>query len=96
MQKNIIEVETKNYGIVSERIIYVDKIAAERAARAGGWSLHGDEITLMAFWAWHVLKRTHVIPETLKYEDFRDNELIDANVEQSDLDPTQAGLGNSN
>lgn len=85
-----VKVETTNYGECCERLIIADKIAAERAARAGGWNIQEQPVTLTAFWAWQVMKRTKRIPESLTYEDFLKNELIDAIVEEAP-NPTQQG-----
>lgn len=76
------------YGPV--RILYADKMKCERSARANGWDLTRDEITLRAFLSWAALTRTAKI--TMSYEEFIDQVAdIDAeSVRAEDSDPTQA------
>ena len=72
------------------RILYIDKLKCERAARNNQWDMQTDEITLSGFLAWAALTRTGVI--TMPYEEFLESvadvmtEVLDVNPE----DPTKA------
>ena len=72
------------------RILYIDKLKCERAARNNQWDMQTDEITLSGFLAWAALTRTGVI--TMPYEKFIESvadvmtEVLDVNPE----DPTKA------
>lgn len=72
------------------RILYIDKLKCERAARNNQWDMQTDEITLSGFLAWAALTRTGVI--TMPYEEFIESvadvmtEVLDVNPE----DPTRA------
>lgn len=72
------------------RILYIDKLKCERAARNNQWDMQTDEITLSGFLAWAALTRTGVI--TMPYEEFIESvadvmtEVLDVNPE----DPTKA------
>nr|DAT72610.1 MAG TPA: hypothetical protein [Caudoviricetes sp.] len=72
------------------RILYIDKLKCERAARNNQWDMQTDEITLSGFLAWAALTRTGVV--TMPYEEFIESvadvmtEVLDVNPE----DPTRA------
>lgn len=72
------------------RILYIDKLKCERAARNNSWNMQTDEITLSGFLAWAALTRTGVV--TMPYEEFIESvadvmtEVLDVNPE----DPTRA------
>ncbi|WP_279107038.1 hypothetical protein [Mobiluncus curtisii] len=90
MNPFIIQIETANNGSFRERVLMIDKLMFEKAARANGWNLQTSEITFTAFCAWQVLKRLHKIPTELTYEQFIETELLDAVIiqEESAQNPT--------
>ena len=51
-----------------ERILYIDKMKCERAARRNEWDTARDEVTIGGFLAWATLTRTGKI--TMPYEEF--------------------------
>lgn len=94
LRKNLVTVELMDGSVVGpERIIFVDKIRLEKAARANSWDLSRDEIRMGSFFAWAVLDRTGKLPaEGMKYEEFLP-EILDVQVsseEPEDEDPTTA------
>lgn len=85
MRKAMSTVEMEDgtiYGPV--RILYIDKLKCERAARNNGWNMQTDEITLSGFLAWAALTRTGVI--TMPYEEFVEA-IADVMTEVQDIDP---------
>lgn len=91
MDTLIIDIETKTLGTHSNRVLMVDKLQAEKTARAAGWSFTSDEITLTAFLAYQTLKRLHVLEETTGFEEFVNTELIDALVTSKPKEVQGAG-----
>lgn len=84
-----IDVETRDYGIHRERILMIDKLMAEKSARAGGWKLQDSELTFTAFLAWQALHRAGKIPQELGHDDFVSNQLVDAIITQGEtVNPT--------
>lgn len=67
------------------RIIYADKIALEKTARARGWKEDQHAVTISAFLAWHAGKRTG--SHDLDYPAFL-TAIIDAGLDQ---EPREAG-----
>lgn len=84
-----VSIETKSHGVITERVLMVDKLAFEKAAKANGWSLSNSELTFTAFIAWRVMKRLNQIPDELTYEEFINDELVDALITQEE-NPTTA------
>lgn len=73
-----------------ERVLYIDKLKCERAARNNQWNMQTDEITLSGFLAWAALTRTGKI--TMPYEEFVES-VADVMTELSEIDaadPTKA------
>ncbi len=73
-----------------ERILYIDKLKCERAARNNQWNMQTDEITLSGFLAWAALTRTGKI--TMPYEEFVESvaDVMTELVEIDSADPTRA------
>lgn len=73
-----------------ERILYIDKLKCERAARNNQWNMQTDEITLSGFLAWAALTRTGKI--TMPYEEFLESvaDVMTELVQIDAADPTRA------
>lgn len=71
------------------RVIFADKVALERAARANGWDMNAEFTKVNSLLAWSAAKREGAIPADLAYDDFTD-QIIDLRIDDSaDVDPTR-------
>lgn len=75
-----------------ERILYIDKMKCERAARQNEWDTSRDEVTIAGFLAWATLKRTGAI--AMPYEEFIEA-VADVSTEIVAVDPTKTSTNES-
>lgn len=75
-----------------ERILYIDKMKCERAARRNEWDTSRDEVTVGGFLAWATLTRTGKI--TMPYEEFIEA-VADVSTEIVAVDPTKTETNDS-
>lgn len=75
-----------------ERILYIDKMKCERAARRNEWDTSRDEVTIGGFLAWATLTRTGKI--TMPYEEFIEA-VADVSTEIVAVDPTKTETNDS-
>lgn len=75
-----------------ERILYIDKMKCERAARRNEWDTSRDEVTVGGFLAWATLMRTGKI--TMPYEEFIEA-VADVSTEIVAVDPTKTETNDS-
>ena len=69
MNKAMTTVEMQDGTIYGpERILYIDKLKCERAARRNEWDTNRDEVAMGGFLAWATLTRMGKI--TMPYEEF--------------------------
>lgn len=94
MRKNTVTVEMQDGTIHGPvRVIFADKVRAEKSFRANGWNLGEENVRLEGFFGWAATKREGM--HDISYDEFLE-QLIDVNFEsavQGDEgeDPTTSG-----
>ena len=91
MKKNTITCEMQDGSIYGpHRVIFADKVHAEKTFRANGWEFGGENIRLEGFFAWAASRRAG--DHAHSYEAFLE-QLVDTAFQSQDADdedPTPA------
>lgn len=84
VEASALMIDGSEYGPV--RIIHVDKVRWERAARVNEWSIEDNSMTFNAFITWAALERSGEIK--MSYDEFITNLETAETEEVSDENPT--------
>ncbi len=101
IKRKLLTAETRSHGTHEVRITFADQVQLDKTSRAQGWRNEKDwatQPTPNAFLFWNAARREGALPESLTFEQFVDEELIDFEFrtedagthggEGTDVDPT--------
>lgn len=95
IKRKLLTAETRSHGTHEVRITFADTVQLDKTSRARGWvDTKGWENQPIpnAFLFWTAARREGVLPESLTFEQFVDEELIDFEFRTADAS-THGGEG---